>query len=169
MLRPSFVENKRKVAPRPVSRDGTRDKISKKARPNLIPLLAIALVVFLFLSFQGTQEVALENVHKEDVKAKLVTEPPMRTVQVKSLEHEGAFAATIKSCMPEKNKNCKVFIPEHTTTERVALLAPPGDMADSFFRLLQVVVERAKKKNSAVDMQLIRTSHMAPYGYGKTQ
>ena len=160
-----------KGIPRSPLYGGLKRRVStKRARSQLIAGLAIVLVVSVFLSIHGTQEVLEKHEDLQSEKSiPLVAEVPIRKVEAKPLEHEESFFATIKSCMPETNPKCKIFIPEHTTTERVALLAPPGDMSNAFFRLLNVVVERAKKKNSAVDMQVIPTTHMAPYGYGKTQ
>jgi hypothetical protein len=89
-------------------------------------------------------------------------------VDIEMLEHEALLKQTMKSCLPESNKNCKLYIPEKSTTQRVAVMAPPGDFQVDFHRLLQVIVSKARKMQQ-IDIQLIPTTHVPPYGYGKTQ
>jgi len=94
---------------------------------------------------------------------------PVHAVRPDLLKHEDLFLKTLKSCLPQKTKaKCKTFVPEETTTERVAVMAPSPELTSSLFRFLQVVIGRAKRRGP-VDIELIPTTHMAPYGYGKTQ
>jgi hypothetical protein len=140
---------------------------AKRAKPELVGLFLLCLVLSIFVSFQKTQQI-LEHEEIGLQKEEHARELPVRQVGTEPLEHEFMFAETIKSCMPEKNKHCKLFIPENTTTQRVAVIAPPGDMANAFQRLLEWVVARAQQKKK-VDIALIPTTHVPPYGYGKTQ
>ena len=83
------------------------------------------------------------------------------------LQHE-PFYRTLKSCLsPQK---CLRYIPEDdgTKTERIALLAPPGTLGDLFQRFVAEVVRLHKQKNDPRRLELIPTSHVPPYGYGKT-
>ena len=147
-----------------VARDNTP---GKRAKPELVGLFFLCLFISSFVSFKSTQQI-LEHedvrLHKEERTHDL----PVRNVGTEPLEHEYIFWNTIKSCLPESNKNCKLFIPENTTTQRVAVIAPPGDMANAFQQLLALVVAGAQRKKN-VDIALIPTTHIPPYGYGKTQ
>ena len=97
-------------------------------------------------------------------------------VDVEDLPHEDMFNATIKSCMPIKNKKCKQFIPEpigndKKKVQRVALIAPPGDISKSLLHRIEEVLhhhnhERQNKVD--LDIEVIERTHVPPYGYGKT-
>jgi len=80
------------------------------------------------------------------------------------LQHE-AFFETLKSCTDTNNK-CKTYIPPGSPVERIAILRPPGALAfvlDTF--VAEVVRLHGKQKQK---VELIPTSHVPPYGYGKT-
>lgn len=116
----------------------------------------------------------MEVVEHHDIQASSrhehAHEIPVRKVGTEYLEHEDMFSATIKSCLPENDKKCKMFIPERSTSQRVALVAPPGDIAQTFHRLLKAVVGTAnRKKKLDADIEVVLTSHIPPYGYGKNQ
>lgn len=146
---------------------GPPDNIpGKRAKPELVGLFLFCLLLSIFVSFQKTQQI-LEHADVGLHKEKHAQELPIRQVGTEPLEHEVMFWSTIKSCLPESNKHCKLFIPDNTTTQRVAVIAPPGDMANAFHRLLELVVARAPRKKK-VDIALIPTTHIPPYGYGKT-
>jgi hypothetical protein len=149
-------------------REPQRRTPGKRAKPELVGLLLLCLVVSIFVSIRKTQEVMdhhdLHVSHKDEHAQAL----PIRKVGTEPLKHEEIFSETVKSCLPESNKHCKLFIPEHTTAQRVAVMAPPGAMEKIFLRLLEVVVGRARRKKK-VDIELVSTSHVPPYGYGKTQ
>jgi hypothetical protein len=147
---------------------GVRSR-GKRANPETIAILLLCLVVCIYVSFHKTND--LIDHHDNHVAHKDVhAEAPVRVVGTERLAHEDLFLETLKSCLPEtQKKKCKTFIPEGSSTQRVALIAPPGDMTHIFFRLLQVVLERAKRKQPNLDIELIPTTHVAPYGYGKTQ
>ncbi len=84
-------------------------------------------------------------------------------------QHEDMFTNTLKSCLPsEKGEACKTFVPE--MTERIGILAPPGQTATALVNLIQSAVAHGKKGEGAktTKLEIIPTTHMAPYGYGKT-
>jgi hypothetical protein len=117
-------------------------------------------------------------------------------VPVADLQHEHLFHATIKSCLPSssnKNKKCGEYVPppppptgsnnnNNKPIQKVALLAPPGDLAHHIWNQMEVIMLQhnnlnsqnqntaaAKNESSNVyDMDIIKTSHVPPYGYGKT-
>lgn len=87
------------------------------------------------------------------------------------LQHEEMFTNTLKSCLPaQKGKACKTYMPE--STERIGIIAPPGSMTTSLLRLIEFVVAHSKKADGSkvtnTTFEIIPTTHMPPYGYGKT-
>jgi hypothetical protein len=85
------------------------------------------------------------------------------------VQHEEMFIKTLKSCLPsEKGDKCKTFVAE--STERIAILAPPGQTTTQLLKLIRSVVAKGQKEKGSTTQQLeiIPTTHMAPYGYGKT-
>jgi len=108
--------------------------------------------------------------------------PPRKIVQVDDLKHEELFRKTIKSCIPAENPKCKEFVPDpleegdgngsikKKKVQRVALVTPPGDIASSLLnRIEDIAHEHNKRSNKKdLDIEVILTSHVPPYGYGKT-
>lgn len=150
------------------NREAQKTSSGKRAKPEFIALFLLCLTISIFVSVRKTMEVMLHHDNHASDKHEHAHAVPVRQVGTEPLEHEHMFTATVKSCLPEQKKSCKLFVPENTTAQRVALVAPPGDMASVFFRLLEVVVGRAKRKRK-VEIDLILTTHIPPYGYGKTQ
>ena len=72
------------------------------------------------------------------------------------------FSETLKDC----EGKCLEYIPEGTTRERIAVLRPPGAFGDMFTRYVQNVVDYYW--SNTTNLVLIPTSHVPPYGYGKT-
>jgi hypothetical protein len=142
------------------------NKKRKRAPLEIIVILLLALLVSIFVAFHKTSQL-ME--HHDSSREKMFehANAPVRYVGTEPLPHEELFMKTLKSCLPQENKKCKEFVPEDSG-QRVAFLAPPGDLSHVFFRLIQVVLGRAKKKKK-IDIELIPTTHVAPYGYGKTQ
>jgi hypothetical protein len=147
-----------------------RAKKGKNSSSRLVAIFILLFLAYIFFVLQNTIFVADEDGSPiMERKSVPVEEAPVRTVQIlQPLKHEQVLFDIVKtkSCLPQIKKKCKTFVPENSG-QRVALIAPPGDMTNSFFRLLQVVLRRAQKKHK-IEMELIPTTHMAPYGYGKT-
>lgn len=145
-----------------------RNSPQKRAGPEILAIFLLCLIASVFVSSNKTQEVQQHHdetvQHKEDHTHGV----PVRKVGAEPLANEQLFLSTIKNCLPQTNKKCKKYIPENTSTQRIAIMAPPGDMTQGFLRFMDTVVERAETKHD-IDIALIPTSHIAPYGYGKTQ
>jgi hypothetical protein len=146
-------------------------KIVKRAKKGknsrLVGIIILIFLAYIFVVLKIKIFVADEDRSPMERKS-VPAEAPVRTVQIQPLKHEQILLDIVKtkSCLPQIKKSCKTFVPENSG-ERVALIAPPGDMTNSFFRLLQMVLGRAHKKHK-IEIELIPTTHMAPYGYGKT-
>jgi hypothetical protein len=72
-------------------------------------------------------------------------------------------------------QKCAEYIPtDHTTKQpiqRVALIALPGVMSDMIANHIRILINEYNKKNIILQspkIQFIHTSHIPPYGYGKT-
>jgi uncharacterized membrane protein YgcG len=136
-------------------------------------------------------------------------------VPVADLQHEHLFHATIKSCLPsmDTKKKCNEYVPppavDNTSNQnnikkqpvqKVALLAPPGDLAHHIWNQMQVIMlqhnnllvnsqqttsqqqhaggrgggggggggDAGGGSNDVYEMDIFQTSHVPPYGYGKT-
>jgi hypothetical protein len=101
---------------------------------------------------------------------------------VTELDHEEMFQATMKNCLPsegEKNKKgnpkCGEYIPEPTgddkkKVQRVAILCPPGDLSTALVKRVEQVMHHHNRRQSKLDLEIdvLETSHVPPYGYGKT-
>lgn len=77
------------------------------------------------------------------------------------------FSVTLKECLPASNPKCLQYVPEVAKGQRIAVLRPPGAFGDIFTRFVKNVVEYHSFANST-NLELIPTSHVPPYGYGKT-
>jgi hypothetical protein len=80
-----------------------------------------------------------------------------------NFQHE-PFLATLKSCLPAEKLSCKQFIP-NTGIERIGILSPPGALGFVFDTFVDEVLRLHPSNHS---MEIIKTSHVPPYGYGKT-
>ena len=97
---------------------------------------------------------------------------------VEALDHEEMFQQTIKNCLPAKDAKCKQFIPDNSKTapgdikkvQRVAMIGPPGDITYSLRKHVEKIVEQHNKRRNKIDLDIefIDTTHVPPYGYGKT-
>jgi hypothetical protein len=93
---------------------------------------------------------------------------------VEDLLHEELFQATIKSCLPIDNAKCKQFVPEPVghgkkKVQRIAIIAPPGEISNSLRnRVHEILDHQQPNANGLLDIELIETTHVPPYGYGKT-
>ncbi|KAG7374248.1 hypothetical protein IV203_013343 [Nitzschia inconspicua] len=133
---------------------------------------AMVMVFFLVFSFQHTFKL-MEEHHERHVARDLNDHPSIMSHKVgtEPLEHEEMFTNTLKNCLPaEKGKECKTYIPE--STERIGIIAPPGLMATYLFKLMNSVVAHGKKSSGSkvtnTTFEIIQTTHIPPYGYGKT-
>mmetsp|Transcript_128 Transcript_128/g.248 ORF Transcript_128/g.248 Transcript_128/m.248 type:complete len:451 (-) Transcript_128:247-1599(-) len=94
------------------------------------------------------------------------------------LSNEGKFRDTLKECAKNGNLlKCKQFIPPTSSEEknrlrqRIAILSPPGKTADVFFDVLKKSLLLYYDHDEGLmdsSIELIKTSNVPPYGYGKT-
>jgi len=148
-------------------REMRREKAQQMTQ-GLVILLVLCVLFSFYFSFRETFEIPDHHKILNSGKEFDADRPQLDPEEVKLLQPEDLFHQTIKSCLPEENKKCKLYIPEKTTAERIAVMAPPGDFAVNFYRLLEAIVTHAQKTQK-VEIQLIPTTHVPPYGYGKTQ
>jgi hypothetical protein len=91
---------------------------------------------------------------------------------------ESIFRRSIRSCLPNINLQCQTYVPHHlddkkqssSSSARVALLAPPGDLGDWIFRWVSQLVDSIPTSylGDHVQMDLQRVTHVPPYGYAET-
>jgi hypothetical protein len=91
------------------------------------------------------------------------------------LEHEKQFHDSIRSCLPATNGKCNTYVPDAPAgagkrSQRVALIALPGDVRSSVARVLEQIRDRhnSHPTDSDPEIDLIVRSFVPPYGYGKT-
>ena len=172
MTLPKVDANTTPIRPRKAT--SKQSKSTKQATRELLAILLLSLVVTCYYAFHQTT--AMTQHHDQLTTNKVENlDHPLRSVGTEPLEHEEMFRRTLKSCLPQEDKKkCKTFIPEGSG-ERVALIAPPGDMSHPFFELVEAVIKNVNKRRKQkgrkdeVNVELIHTTHMPPYGYGKTQ
>lgn len=127
-----------------------------------ILLLLLPFLIYAFIFYRTSIDFAeLENAAD--------TPPAEKTMDLLTLPDEAMFSKTLKQCLPAENRKCKTYVPENSG-HRIALLAPPGDMTKSFSKVVEHILNSAKHQTKdGIDIEWIPTTHMAPYGYGKTQ
>jgi hypothetical protein len=91
---------------------------------------------------------------------------PAREIELfpDDLQHEG-FYATLQSCLNLTTK-CKKFVPPTSQKQRIAVLRPPGALGFVFDKFVQEVIRLHEHQASV--LEVITTSHVPPYGYGKS-
>lgn len=150
------------VAPNKVTRTDTKLRSRRRYKfPGSLLILLFPFCIFAFWHFN----VNLYSGIVVTVQQTSISTSPI-LFQDNTLIHEGLFTSTLKECLPRKKKGCKTFVPEHSIP-RIALLAPPGKLTDYFSSLVQTILSEAKTSDG-FSLDWIPTSHMAPYGYGKT-
>ena len=175
--------------------DGRMKQSSRRCDVLLIYLLLAAVLVTLFSIFGPTLYIVQAQAQ---VQTNGIHDPPRKIIEVDELDHEEDFLRTIKSCLPTENfKDCAEFIPEpiasndnnsnnnnisnnmNKKVQRVAVITPPGDISDALWKHVTDLAHRhnqhrADNKNnnsnndSSLDIEVILTSHVPPYGYGKS-
>jgi hypothetical protein len=157
------------------STEAQRARRKRQQRPWDIVLvgLVLAAAVVALVSFLTPQSSKANSAVHNSVRR--MNKPRPVVVEVDDLEHEGAFRkAVTKSCLPAKNTKCGVFIPDpiidtsQSKVQRVALLAPPGHLSGSLVNRIEKIVSDHNNLPDVVKIQLIQTTHVPPYGYGKS-
>jgi hypothetical protein len=146
--------------------------------PTFLVLLAIVswtsvLIAWMMTSLQrptlirrtrGASSVRHKARRQEIIKHDL----PLKEIELfpDDLHHDGFFA-TLKSCLPaESGAKCKQFIPD-SGVERIGILRPPGSLGVVFDTFIDDVLKLHQPSKNRT-LEIITTSHVPPYGYGKT-
>jgi len=140
----------------------------------------ILAVLFSFLQSQST---------KKDVEGLLSPslqkmDASIPTVVKLKASHEESFRKTIHSCNPDEQSSSKnndnkkkTDCQQHVSTDtkslqRIAIASPPGISSDTFTTALRRALLQHYYSGDLNAMQtamdLVQTSHVPPYGYGKT-
>jgi hypothetical protein len=144
-----------------------RKKTKWQCSPVIFGLVAISFMTVMYAS------ISTAGIPNTTLRLQERNTPPAdqkEIIPIKPLLHEPILLQALqKSCLPQTNDHCNTFIPPNTGgKQRVALIAPPGDLTVQFLDVIKEVIEYATKKDDTVKIELLPTSHMAPYGYGKT-
>ena len=146
---------------------------------NLVMLLALGGAFASVFSIFGPTFYILQQ---ENAATKNIIEirmdsfrPKPRVIEVNDLANESLFQRTIKSCLKKK---CKQFIPEaqpgKKKVQRVAILSAPGRIVAPLLDQAKLIMNqhnhRVKQGESKIEneIEIIPTTHVPPYGYGKT-
>lgn len=113
--------------------------------------------------------------HAKDVRQiHTIAEDHNSLQEIIPLQHEGLVLKTIRSCWPQNNTQCKLFIPDPKPPDtdkhqRIGILTPPGgDLSQSLVNRVIQLSHRYNKEHGGVHISTVRTSHIPPYGYGKS-
>jgi hypothetical protein len=170
-----------------VSIGSRRSKMKKwvisASRLALVWVGAILLLIFCFIWLVATaSHPKSDNNHHQMGQHDKTTSRHRKDIQRQQqnirlepteLVHEKRFRDTIKSCLPSENPKCKEFIPnwigaEQHKVQRVALISPPGEISSSLAHRIDEIINKHNNRVGKLDIELIQTSHVPPYGYGKT-
>ena len=136
-------------------------------------IVALAVLFGIFSIFGPAASIMKE--HHQKLLRHLPRRMIMRMVEVKDLAHESIMHKTIRDCFPSQNKKCMTFVPEPLQAgtervQRVALIAPPGRLSSGLNNHMKIVADgfnsHANRKEPKIE--IIVTSHVPPYGYGKS-
>lgn len=149
----------------PTNADATLAR--RRSRTGVVTAAVIAFVIVALLltigAFLFSRSVTTQNPNESKLEEAL----PANAFQSWPNDNDyPKFIDTLKQCLPEKNKHCLKFVPDGATKERIALLRPPGAFGYIFTRFVQDVVDY--HWSNTTKLELLPTSHVAPYGYGKT-
>lgn len=138
----------------------------------LFVYIGVAFACCLLFSIFGPTLLIVQQHHEQSVD--LVQPKRVEPIELDELDHEEDFRSTIKSCTDDNNeKKCGTHVPEPVgdapRMQRVVLVAPPGDLAGTLqTHVEQVVHEHNKHTANTIKIDLITTTHVPVYGYGKT-
>ena len=159
------------------------DKYEKRRRQStrtkgLLVALAFAMVLTVYSIFGPTNRIVQKQREKaiQNTPKKML----MKMVEVREMPHEFVLRKTIRDCLPStqpnNNNKCKTFVPERSTAgdaekvQRVAMIAPPGKLASAIRNHMKLVADQFNNRNDRKEpkIKVIETSHVPPYGYGKS-
>lgn len=136
-------------------------------------IVAVVVLFGIFSIFGPTGRIVKE--HHQKALRQLPRRMILKMVEVKDMVHESIMHKTIRDCLPSQNKNCMTFVPEPLQgdaekMQRVALIAPPGRLSSGLNNHMNLVVDEYNRLENRKDpkIEVIATSHVPPYGYGKS-
>lgn len=168
-----------KTASDPLERpsDSSRKRPSPGGINQTILAMGGGAILLSLVSIFGPTRHVVEHHHavsKSHIPHKRHPPPlPKNIVRVEELAHEEMFHSTIKSCLPEdKKKKCKEYIIPNVDPpmQRIAVLSPPGVISSTLLNEVEKIARKHNRRKTKVnaDIQLIESTHVPPYGYGKT-
>ena len=146
----------------------------QKKYDTVLVYLASALLFFALITIFGSEALVatqerrvtdLRHIHERELE---------NGVEISELELEMVFQKSIKSCLPSQGtKKCKQFIPPPANgkekRQRVGLLSPPGDLSQALQnRIAHLIQQHNKFTEDETPIDLITTTNVPPYGYGKS-
>uniref|UniRef100_A0A7S3L540 Uncharacterized protein n=1 Tax=Amphora coffeiformis TaxID=265554 RepID=A0A7S3L540_9STRA len=136
-----------------------------------VPLLIVFLsFVFVLLTYYYLLGATSRNGTLPQIPQRLRA----KMMQVKEILHEQYFRKTIVDCLPTRNPKCKTFVPEsvgdNEKVQRVALVVPPGKVSLYILNHMTLLAQRYNNnpKYKGPNIEVFQTSHVPPYGYGKS-
>lgn len=145
----------------------------------LLLYFLLAILIAMLVSIFGPTLYLMEHDRAQKTTSSLMERHirPHPRIEISELEHESIFRTTIKNCRPVENAKCGRYVPDPIPAsgkkvQRVALIAPPGDIASALYNRIQNIVHehnnRQDNSKKDLDIEVHLTSHIPPYGYGKT-
>jgi len=140
----------------------------------LLVAVVLIFVTFSVSIFGPTSRTAKER-HEEFLSRQTPEKVIMEMVEVKDLVHESIMHRTIRDCLPSQNKKCMTFVPQPLQkdaelVQRIALVVPTGRLASVVYSQMHLVADGFNRQLSRPEpkIEIIATSHVPPYGYGKS-
>jgi len=155
----------------------------------LLTSVSMIMILAVFFSFPSRILHLLQSQSTKDVEGLLSPslekmDDSIPTIVKLKTSHEESFRKTIHSCNPDeqsssknndnkKKNDCQQHVPTDTKSlQRIAIASPPGISSDTFTTALRRALLRHYYSGDLNAMQtameLVQTSHVPPYGYGKT-
>uniref|UniRef100_A0A7S1VFA7 Uncharacterized protein n=1 Tax=Grammatophora oceanica TaxID=210454 RepID=A0A7S1VFA7_9STRA len=152
------------ATPNPNTIKQRRGKAQRTIQWVVLMVVAVGLLVVITVWFGADDSNQQEKQQLRKMIPSTPTKDESPAFQFVPLKQEDVFLQTLKSCLPQENDHCKQYIPPGTTDQRIALLSPPGELAT----FLERFVKEFALGNDLEGLHLVSTTHIPPYGYGKT-
>jgi hypothetical protein len=154
-----------------IPRGGTQLRKKGKVRYDIVIGFLLLVTASVYFSILKPTQDAIQQQEVIDMPLKKIDVAiPVETVDSDLLNHEQMFLETIKACIPgTEDTNCGTFIPPNNDNkQRIAIIAPPGQMSNMLWKWVETVLAKHKHALEKLPLEFIRTSHVPPYGYGKS-
>jgi hypothetical protein len=141
-----------------------RPRGRRKIPKTLVKILYFAILAIPFVTLSLLiSSVSTDHV---DASSSSTTTTTTTTTQTSYLPNENAFSSTFKECINMDTIKCKQYIPSGTTRPRIAVLAPPGEGVDEYFKILNhaLFTFYGSEETMSNHIDLFQSSHVPPYG-----